>query len=520
MGRIPLPFPTASAWRLIFVALGLFGAAVNTGNNLIYLLFSLLVATFPVSLVLGALNLNGLRLDLRVPPAPRAGSPFTFEVGLTVVRRWPALRAVEVTIVTDRGEFGPVFVERIPANVKTAITFPARSARRGPMRIIDVTVRSTVPFGLTRREKVFKRADEVLILPSADRPSPRSERASLTAGGQALSSRVAGTEYVSLRLGTADDDARKVDWKVTARRGVTIVRETAGESHREIRLNVQTRWTGNPRRSSARFEKHVSGIAGQARQAVESGSMVLLSQDGASVRGYSGRSGLLQLLRRLARITPTTEDGTPLPPPATEPRQVRTVQENPRGTPAGRAHRFAAALALAISAGALTLGDGVSAAFLAVVSVSLILSSYFTALVTRERSIGSRLWKVAAFISLIAYFVDIVAIRRDLLAASLNLTVFVTLFAIFNARNTEDDRRMLVVSFLHIVLASAMTTEAVLALPLLGWMTAAAYTLIARTALPDAHMPHRASSVFHVDAALLGEFDGIRAPHRPCGSRP
>ena len=65
-----LPRLTPPAWKLIFVTCGLLGAAVNTGNNLIYLLFSLLVASFPISLGVSRLNLRRLRLELQLPSAP------------------------------------------------------------------------------------------------------------------------------------------------------------------------------------------------------------------------------------------------------------------------------------------------------------------------------------------------------------------------------------------------------------------------------------------------------------------
>jgi uncharacterized protein (DUF58 family) len=478
-----LPRLTPPAWRLIFVAFGLLGAAVNTGNNLIYLLFSLLVASFPVSVGLARLNLRRLHLDLRAPSAPRVGSPFTLDVEITAARSWPALRSIEVTIFTDQGEYGPILVERIAPQSGTRVTFVSRGARRGPLKIVKAVVRSTFPFGLVRGECRFDRADELLVLPAADRSAARDAQLLLTPGGRTLSPRVAGTEYAGLRRGAVEDDARKVDWKVTARRGVTIVRETAGESCRETRLNVETRRGGEPRQARDRFEEHVSRIAGHAQHALEGGGVVHLTLDGAASISYSGRTGLLHLLRRLARIAPTSLDGSPLPHPQSDSVASR---ERPdlRGSPAGRSHRISAAVALAISAAALWIGGGLGPLLFGTVIGSLVVTSVFGRFVVRERSIASHLWKASAFLILGAYIVDVVAVRHDLLAASLSLTVFITLFAIFNARRVEDDRQLLMVSFLHIVLASALTTEVALALPLLGWLLATTHALMAWTAMP------------------------------------
>ena len=190
-----LPRLTPPAWRLIFVTFGLLGAAVNTGNNLIYLLFSLLVASFPVSLGISRLNLRRLRLELKLPSAPRAGASFPVGLEIVAARRWPALRSVEVTIVTDQGDCGPVLLERVAPGIRKRVTLTSGGARRGPLKIVSAVMRSTFPFGLVREELRFDRADELLVLPAAERATARDARLLLTPGGRALSPRVAGTEF-------------------------------------------------------------------------------------------------------------------------------------------------------------------------------------------------------------------------------------------------------------------------------------------------------------------------------------
>ena len=86
LGRQRLPRLTPAAWRLVLVAVGLLGAAVNTGNNLIYLVFGLLTATLPVSVVLGWLNLRRMKTRLKLPVAARVGSPFGVDVEIGPAR--------------------------------------------------------------------------------------------------------------------------------------------------------------------------------------------------------------------------------------------------------------------------------------------------------------------------------------------------------------------------------------------------------------------------------------------------
>ena len=178
-----LPRLTPPAWRLIFVAFGLLGAAVNTGNNLIYLMFSLLVAGVLVSAVAVVANVRRLRFRPRLPRTPSVGSPFAIDLDVTNERRRLTSYSIDVTLITDQGEVGPLFVARIAAGETVRLTFPGRGARRGPLSILGVAVRSAFPLGLVERRVFRKQRDELLVLPRAE-PSSARVAASSTAAGR------------------------------------------------------------------------------------------------------------------------------------------------------------------------------------------------------------------------------------------------------------------------------------------------------------------------------------------------
>jgi uncharacterized protein (DUF58 family) len=335
-----------------------------------------------------------------------------------------------------------------------------------------------------RHEQSLDRERELLILPSARRSEFAEGQPSPHPGGRLLSTRVAGTEYAGLRRASVEDDARKVDWKVTARRGVTIVRETAGESLNEHHVDIVTRCGGEAGVARRRFEEQISGVAGQAQNALERGDTVHLSVDGTGTKTYVGPRALLQLLRRLAGLEAVAADGALLPAaPGTLVAPTSDSGTDGRSSIPGRALRSSALLSLAVGSVALFVGDGIGPLLLGMLLGSVAITVMSSRFVTRARSVGRRLWHVAAVVALVGYLLDILLLRRDLLAASLALTVFITLFALFNAKTADDDRRLLLVSFLHIVLAAALTTEVAIALPLMAWMLATIHGLTASTAI-------------------------------------
>jgi len=67
--------PTRDGWWCVFAAVGLGVAAVNTGNNLAYLLCSMLLALIIVSGMLSDLTIRGLHVTVTVPDAIHATQP-------------------------------------------------------------------------------------------------------------------------------------------------------------------------------------------------------------------------------------------------------------------------------------------------------------------------------------------------------------------------------------------------------------------------------------------------------------
>ena len=479
---------TSTAWRLGWIGVGLLAAAVNTGNNLLYLLIGLLLATLPVSWLGSRLNLSPLQVDFRLPRHARAGSCFTVEVTIRHRRpRWDS-RGLEVRLLTDRGSYGPGWVERVRAGTTTRLLLRGKHDERGTRRVRGVMLGSTFPIGFLRRTTLWLSPRELLVLPAESATRRTRKWAEPLPGLAALVARMAGNEFEGLRRGSDTDDVRRVDWKSTARRRVLMLRETAGEATLRLDLDLETVRDGEPSKARRAFEEDVSRLAGTGRRALEQGGTVRLTFDGKAALTFSRQAGLTPLLARLARAVGRDGEGKPLP-------RVETVtlesarKPDPRATrrtPPGRVHRLSAATALAIGLTAMFAYGGIGPVALVLLAGSLVLSLLFPGrVIARPRGVAYRLWRAAAVLALGAFGADLV-LRQNPLFAALNLVLFITLFQIFNAVSARDDRLTLLLSMLQLVLAAALTTEVSFALPLVAWMFAAVHALLAWTAMPPA----------------------------------
>jgi uncharacterized protein (DUF58 family) len=77
--------PTRDGWWCLLVSVGLGVAAINTGNNLLYLLVSALLALIVVSGILSEQSMRGLDLTGVAPDEIYAGQPAL--LGATIANR-------------------------------------------------------------------------------------------------------------------------------------------------------------------------------------------------------------------------------------------------------------------------------------------------------------------------------------------------------------------------------------------------------------------------------------------------
>lgn len=298
-------------------------AALNTGNNLLFIMLSCLLAAVLVSGVLSRMVLQGLEIDLALPDHIFAGHSIlarlrlenrkqfypTFSVSISgreVARRRRGRRPVVSTpSILSQDVYIPYIPRRSSASRNVTLTFP----KRGSYSQSSLRISTRFPFGFLRKTQTFPCTREVLVLPSVQ--PTRKFFEVLPQVGNELDSYLKGRSHdlYAIRDYQQSDSARHVDWKATARVRQLKVREFTCEDERRLRLVFDPRTPDTLPETLERFEKAVDLCACLAWYFYETGATVSFATAGFETRMAPAGQLLYAILEKLALIEPTVMGG-------------------------------------------------------------------------------------------------------------------------------------------------------------------------------------------------------------------
>jgi len=189
--------------------------AVNTGNNLLYLLVSALLGFMAVSGLLGRWNLAGLSLRIDVPDEIYASVPTLLGVHLENRRRLLPACLIEVLLPAGRATFP--LVER---GGSASETLPAAFPMRGVQSLAEAEVRSIFPINFFIRSFPLAVDRSVTVFPSPRPCLPAGAGERMRAGGEAPASRK-GYEGEIQRIADyrGGEPLKLIHWRLSARHG-------------------------------------------------------------------------------------------------------------------------------------------------------------------------------------------------------------------------------------------------------------------------------------------------------------
>ena len=284
-------------------------AAMNTGNNLLYLLLGAMLGFIAVSGWLSEQAIRALAVTRHAPRAVTVGQDL--RLTYSVVNLKTRLPSMAVT-VGEEGLPERAFLAHVPPGGTTEARSVNSFVRRGIYPLGRVTLGTSFPFGMFLKERDLVVPGEVVVWPRSDRPV----RAPAGGGGRvpragAATRGAAGHrgEYRSLREYRPGDDPRDIHWRSSARLRAPVIREYE-------RDGAETRWICLDTRADPGdpAEVAVEVAASLAARSAQEGRPFALVAGDVLVEPGEGPGQLERTLDALARIDFDLRGAAPAPP--------------------------------------------------------------------------------------------------------------------------------------------------------------------------------------------------------------
>lgn len=255
-------------------------AALNTGNNLLYIVVAAMLAAILVSGYVSAVVLRYLELEIRLPEHVFAGRPvighlalhnprrmlpsfsvcvvstrkkrkkaakqwqweattFAFPFNRPEQEQWlrlPDRRLRRVTVVPPPpGIFpGMAYFPYLPPQSEVSADLQLTFDRRGRYREDGLGLATRFPFAFLTKTRHIALRKEVLVYPRIEPTDAVFNVLPLVRGEWESFVRGRGSDLYRIREYAPEDSARHVDWKATAKSGSLKVREFAREDERKL----------------------------------------------------------------------------------------------------------------------------------------------------------------------------------------------------------------------------------------------------------------------------------------------
>ena len=316
-------------------------AAVNSGNNLLFVVVAALLAAITVSGIISRSSLRQISLSLQLPENVFVGERVSIKITLRNLKRvFPSfsIRVEDPDLSRTHVPFsllrmlklsprnsGPESTTQDRILFRQAAYFPMLQAgetrselafqsfpNRGRYHLRGFWISTRFPFGLFHRGEFIAAKGEILVYPLIQQVSSFFHLLPFLPGHLEGSRVGQGENLFSMRKYQASESARIIDWKATAKTGELMARDYAREEENEVCLVLDTRvhdsFNGN---SARKFEKAVSLAAGIAAHFLQEGAgMEFLTPNEHIPRG-TGTDQLYRILRSLAVAQSETESSEP-----------------------------------------------------------------------------------------------------------------------------------------------------------------------------------------------------------------
>jgi uncharacterized protein (DUF58 family) len=280
-------------------------ASLNSGNNLIYLIFSMMLSLAVVAVVLSVLNLRKLSCEITFREPLYANVPIGILVAVINNKLFPSYSvSIDMPFDIDGSLYFPV-AEKGSSEMR----FEGLTIRkRGRYELRKIRFKTGFPFIFLYAYREFRYDKEIIIYPEiidihnqlSDIEMQSSEKEHLIIGNEG--------DFFSVREYVYGEESRNIDWKASAKLQKTMIKEYSRNDERLATIILDNSDADN----DEVFERSVSIAASLCSDLIDRGFFVRLITCRKVVPFGNGKAHLFKILDILAEVQKTNVAECPL----------------------------------------------------------------------------------------------------------------------------------------------------------------------------------------------------------------
>lgn len=277
-------------------------AAINTGNNLLYLIVAMLLSIIIISGIMSESTLRGVLIKRQITETAYKNKPLKINYLINNTKKKLASYSLNINeLPSENIEGVGTYIIKIDKLSKKHATASYTFLKRGLYKLEGVELSTRFPFGLFKKGKINDIDTEVLVYPAIE---VITKKAKFTGSSQGLTEsdkKGFGGDLYGVREHRADDDSRHIDWKSSAKSTTLMHKEFTRDSDKEVIIKFSNH--GN---KDEAFDNKVDEAATLVNHFLNRGFSVGLTTLTEKITPDSGTQQAHRILKGLALIEPVS----------------------------------------------------------------------------------------------------------------------------------------------------------------------------------------------------------------------
>ena len=225
--------PTREGIIFIILSVIVGFSAINTNNNLLYLIFGVMISLVVVSGIISMINLSRIDIDLVGIPDLYALTPSGLSLRLKNDK--PLLPSFSLTLQLEEAKS---YLLYLPPGDERDLRIKCFFKRRGWQEIPEISLVTSFPFGFFKKWiKIDLENTRVLVFPKINEVEVRCEDLDDHFAGDTSPRKTGQSEELkSIREYSPGDAKKNIDWKSTAKVDRMMVREYSATDTKNARI--------------------------------------------------------------------------------------------------------------------------------------------------------------------------------------------------------------------------------------------------------------------------------------------